>query len=121
MSLDLSNSGFSYTKPSITDIAALVGTDFSQGDNDIQSSDLTLYVDTTAMAVGAADLGTLPSPLALGVCPGATLTVVKTNAGGETVSYQDPITGVTYSYMDKPGESITIEADVVNDIWVVRA
>lgn len=119
MSLNIAAEGFSFSTTAVTDITAVAAATFDGGNADVESADLQLQVDTSA-AGAPVDLAGLPAPVALGVCPGATLTLVKTNVGGQNLVYTDPVTGITYSYVNKQGESITLEADLVNDQWVVR-
>ncbi len=118
MSLNIAAEGFSFTKP-LTDIATLVAGSFVGGNADVESADLQVQMDTSGMTAPH-DLANMPSPSALGVCPGASLTVVKVNQGGTNLTYVDPVTGIPYNYVNKQGESITLEADLVADQWVVR-
>lgn len=120
MSLDLTGDGFSFTTAAITDLTAVVAGSFDGGAGNIASDDLNMQIDTTAMTAAQANLSNLPLPNTLEVCPGATLSVVKVNTGGETVRYTDPVTGITYAFVNKQGESITLEADTVGNQWVVR-
>lgn len=42
---------------------------------------------------------------------GMRITIVKQNAAPGTIQFNDPITGVFYSYLDRAGESITLVYD----------
>jgi len=118
-SLDLTSAGFSFNTVPTENIDIELATILDGGQADIKSQDITLFVDTT-LATDKIDLDDLLDPIANKVSKGCTLTVVKANPGGAHIEYQCPITNYTYSYVDRQGESITLEADTVEDQWVVR-
>jgi hypothetical protein len=121
MSLDLSASGLSYngTKVAGTSVglAALTLGDFDSGDDASLATTLILQLDNsgTPSADIAADL---PAPSALGVVGGTKLVVVN-DTNGKKVTFIDPITGITFNYVNRAGEAITLGADGDGDQWVM--
>lgn len=118
MSLDLSSEGFSFSTSAISDISTINASTFNGGDNNINSSKLQLQIDTSS-ETNPVDLSNLPNPTTLGVISGCTLTIVKINSGGTNLTYTDPLTTITYNYVDRQGESITLQADIDGDRWIV--
>lgn len=116
MSLNIAAEGFTFMSAAQTTAVFTVAM-FDGGDADIMSETLQAQLDTSA---GDIDLAGIPSPITLGVCPGASMTVVKNSTDGNKIIYTDPVTNIAYSYVNKQGESITLKADNVNDQWVVK-
>lgn len=115
MSLDLSNKvGRAHNTVPFTgaDFSGVALATFDSGDV-AKAGTLVLYADFTANAMSA---NTLPVTLldANGVemlVDGFELTILKTDASSNGASFLDPISGVTYDYMNYPGESITLVMD----------
>lgn len=132
MSLNISASGFSYNSK-LNALTAndtlgtahpmpLDGTLFDAGLAAKDSEEFRHAIDTAGFDLNLSAAGVLPAPSAMGVCGGAIITFVKANAGGGVISYTDPVMGITYAYVNKQGESITLVADLDggNDQWLVR-
>lgn len=115
MSLDLSaKTGRAHNTVFFTgaDFAAVALTTFNSGDVS-KAGGVTLYTDFTANAMSA---NTLPVSLldVNGVetlQDGFELTILKTDASSNGASFLDPISNVTYNYMNYPGESLTLIMD----------
>lgn len=121
MSLDLSSEGLAYngTKVAGTSVglAALALGDFDQGDAAATSSTLILELDNSGTP-SANIAANLPAPSALGVVGGTKLVVVN-DTNGKKVTFIDPITGITFDYVNRAGEAITLGADGTGDQWVM--
>ena len=115
MSLDLSNKvGRAHNTTAFTgaDFAAVDASTFDSG-NIASAGNFLLQTDLTANAM---DANTLPTSMldANGVellTDGVELTIVKVDPTRNNITFVDPITGITYSYVDRPGESLTLVMD----------
>lgn len=121
MSLDISSSGTSYNGTKVlgttAGLAALTLANFDSGDNAADANKLILFLDNSGTP--SADIGTdLPSPSALGVIGGTQLVVVN-DTNGKIVTFADPNTGYTFTYVNRASEAITLSADGTGDQWVM--
>lgn len=121
MSLDLSAEGLAYNSTKIlgttVGLAALVIGDFDSGDPAETSNKLILQLDNSGTP--SANIGAdLPVPSALEVVGGTELVVVN-DVNGKKVTFIDPVTGITFNYVNRVGESITLIADGTGDQWVM--
>ena len=115
MSLDLDGkSGRAHNTVAVLAAAVpgITAATFDSGDFDTAGS-LLLQCDTSA---GDIDLNLLPTTLtdssgaeALG--DGVRLTAIKINATAGKLIFVDPITGITYNYADRRGESVSLVFD----------
>ena len=109
--------------------AAIDSSIFDSGDvasagNFLLQVKLTGPVDLTA---GGADALSLVWPDPVTGAPnlledGMRLTIVKQNSDPGVLIFKDPITGVTYGYMDRMGEAITLVYDTSTGVgrWVAE-
>jgi hypothetical protein len=121
MSLDLSAEGLAYNSVKVAGttvgLAALADTNFNSGDPFDTSNKLILQLDNSGTP--SANIGAdLPAPSALGVVGGTELVVVN-DTNGKVVTFNDPVTGITFNYVNRAGESITLVADGTGDQWVM--
>lgn len=115
MSLDLANrNGRAHNvAPFVAaDFSGVVAATFDSGDL-AKAGKLLLQVDLTANGM---DLNTLPTTLldangAELLEDGLKLTVVKVDVTGNNLTFLDPVTGVSYDYVNRRGESISLVAD----------
>lgn len=125
MSLDLSNkSGRAHNVAAFagTDLSGVTAATFDSGDV-ANAGSFLLQVDTSG---GDIDAGTLPTSMALGgtelLVDGVELTIVKTTTDGNTVTFADPVTGITYAYVNRQGESMSLVFDTSTGAgrWVAK-
>ena len=126
MSLDLSNKvgrAHNTTAFAAADFAGVALTTFDSGDI-AKAGKFLLVTDFTANSM---DANTLPVSLldANGVevlVDGFEITIVKQDASANGATFVDPITGVTYNYMNYPGESLTLVMDTSTGAgrWVAK-
>lgn len=119
MSLSIANEGmaFNATKVAGTTVglSAVTLADFDSGSTADAASQLNLYLDNSGTP--STDIGTdLPTPSTLGVVAGTKL-VVFNDTTGSKVTFVDPENGVTYDFVNKNGEYITLISD--GSQWVI--
>lgn len=115
MSLDLSNKvGRAHnTAPLVAaDFSGVTFATFDSGDA-ASAGKFLLQVDLTANGM---DVNTMPVTMtdANGVevlTDGVEMTIVKVDPSPNNLTFVDPITSITYSYVDRPGEGITLVVD----------
>lgn len=119
MSLDLSNrSGLSFNGTAVTNTIITTATfDGGAGEN---GSCFALYVDTSG---GAVSLNTLPTNLTqAGGAPlfedGMTITVIKNTADANAITFTDPISTRTMSFVNRQDERICLKYDGAGSRWV---
>lgn len=126
MSLDLSNKtgrAHNAVALAVADLSGVTAATFDSGDLS-EAGKFLLQVDTTG---GDIDAGTMPLTLIDSngtelLADGTTLTVVKNSVDGNKVTFTDPVTGVAYAYVNRPGESISLVFDlsVAGGQWVAQ-
>lgn len=126
MSLDLSNKvgrAHNLTALAAADLSGVTAATFDSGDFD-EAGVLLLQVDTAA---GDIDAATMPVSLldsngAEALIDGVEVTIVKNSADGNKVTFTDPVTNITYSYVNRQGESITLVFDTSSGTgqWVAK-
>jgi hypothetical protein len=119
MSLSIANEGMAFNGTKVVGttagLAALTLANFDSGSSADASNQLNLYLDNSG--VPSADIATdLPTPVALGVISGTKL-VVFNDTTGKKVTFIDPENGVTYDFVNKNGEYITLVSDGAQ--WVI--
>lgn len=113
MSLDLSNkAGRAHNQSAIADLSTIVVGTFDSGDVE-EAGKFLVLVDTAA---GDIDASTLPTTLVLGdgtegFIDGTELTLVKTTNDGNKVTFSDPVTGINFNFVNRPGESLSLIFD----------
>ena len=113
MSLDLSSkSGHAHNTAAVTSLASVAVATFDSGDVNMAGRFL-LKVDT---ASGNIDAATLPASMLLAdgseaFVDGAEVTLIKTTADSNSITFADPITAINYNYVNRQGESITLVND----------
>jgi hypothetical protein len=122
MSLDLSSSGLAYNSVKVAGttagLAALTLANFNSGDSASTSDTLLLQLDNSGTP--SADIGTdLPAPSALGVIGGTKLVVIN-DTNGVKVTFVDPVTSISFDFVNRNGEAITLVADGSGDQWVMN-
>lgn len=126
MSLDLSGkSGVAYSTTAITSAAGFLASVFDATELSSAGS-LKVKVDTSA---GQVDLSSLAAPSTFPFLEdGTEVTFIKSSVDANSVRVDDAtpgtnfngFSGVDYTYVNRPGESITIRADLSNDKWGVE-
>lgn len=126
MSLDLSSKvGRAHNLAALAaaDLSGVTAATFDSGDFD-EAGVLLLQVDTAA---GDIDAATMPVSLldsngAEALIDGVEVTIVKNSADGNKVTFTDPVTNITYSYVNRQGESITLVFDTSSGTgqWVAK-
>lgn len=121
MSLSISNEGMAYNATKVVGtavgIAALTLADFDTGVAAATAKQLHLYLDNSG--VPAPDLAvSLPAPTTLGVISGTVLKIFN-DTTGKKVTFIDPENGVTYDFVNKNGEYITLMAEADGNRWVI--
>lgn len=122
MSLDISSSGVAYNSVKVAGttvgLAALTLADFNSGDTATDSDTLLLQLDNSGTP--SADAGTdLPAPSALGVIGGTKLVLIN-DTNGKKVTFVDPVTSISFEFVNRVGEAITLVADGDGDQWVMN-
>ena len=113
MSLSIANEGMAYNATKVAGttvgLAALTLANFDSGTTAANANQLNLYLDNSGTP--SANIATdLPTPLALGVVAGVKL-VVFNDTNGQKVTFIDPENGVTYDFVNKNGEYISLISD----------
>jgi hypothetical protein len=121
MSLDLGAEGFAYNTVKVANTTAALGAitlaTFNAGDDASLASKLMLQVDNSGATPSADIIADLPAPVALGVVGGTEIVIIN-DTNGKKLNVTDPITGLSLSYANRVGESVTIVADGDGDQWV---
>ena len=121
MSLDLGAEGMAYNGTKVAGtavgLAALALTDFDTGSEAAVATQLLLQLDNSGVPAPDA-AASLPIPSALGVVGGTKLTIIN-DTNGKKVTFIDPFTGITFDFVNRVGESISLLADDENDQWVM--
>ena len=111
MSLSIANEGMAYNSVKVlgttAGLAALTLANFNTGDSANAANQLNLYLDNS---------GTPSADIALGVVGGTKL-VVFNDSNGKKVTFIDPVNGVTYDFVNKNGEYITLVSNGAD--WVI--
>lgn len=102
-------------------LAAVTIATFDGGDAETAGSAM-LQVDTSG---GDIDAATMPTTLlnSAGVellIDGFELTIVKNSVDTNKVTFLDPVTGISFSYVDRQGESITLIFVASNTRWMAK-
>lgn len=121
MSLDLGAEGFAYNSVKVANTTAALGAitlaTFNSGDDASLAAKLMLQVDNSGATPSADIIADLPAPVALGVVGGTEMVIIN-DTNGKILNVTDPITGLSLSYANRIGESVTIIADGAGDQWV---
>lgn len=113
MSLSIANEGMAFNVTKVVGttagLAALTLANFDGGTSASAANQLNLYLDNSGTP--SADISTdLPSPDTLGVVAGTKL-VVYNDSNGKKVTFGDPENSVSYDFVNKNGEYITLISD----------
>lgn len=125
MSLDLNNRvGLSFNTAALaaTMLAGVTTADFDGGAGEAGSK-FALYIDTSGGDLDASDMPTnlVDSNGAALFEDGATLTIIKATADGNTISWTEPagtpLAGTTVAFVDKQVERICVCFDGAAQMW----
>lgn len=122
MSLDLGSEGFAYNSVKVANTTVALGAitlaTFNTGDEPAVATTLLLQLDNSGATPSADVSADLKDPSVLGVVSGTKLVLVN-DTNGTKVTLIDPITGITFDFVNRIGEAITLIADGATDKWVM--